>query len=60
MVHLASSEATSFDAFLADNGGLLDRHLLEAHYSPERLRSPEARGRWIAPDLRALPAIRAA
>lgn len=57
MVHRAGSPETSFDAFLAANRGLLDRRLLDAHYTPERLASPEARAGWLAPDRRALPAV---
>lgn len=26
-------------------------------YSPERLKAPEARQEWVAPDLRPLPAL---
>ena len=54
-VHRARSTAGSFDDFIAENDGLLDRHLLAAHYSPELLGSPQARGEWTEPDLRPLP-----
>ncbi|HTT30857.1 MAG TPA: hypothetical protein VMG37_20745 [Solirubrobacteraceae bacterium] len=55
LIHRAASEAESFDEFIASNSGLLNRHLLEAHYSREVLDSPEARVRWAEPDLRDLP-----
>jgi hypothetical protein len=45
----------SFDEFVAGNPGLLDRHLLESHYSRALLGSPEVRTRWAEPDLRELP-----
>jgi len=55
VLHRAKSEAESFDEFIAGNSALLNRHLLEAHYSRELLSSPEARVRWTEPDLRGLP-----
>lgn len=55
VLHRAASDAASFDEFIAGNSGLLDRHLLEGHYSRELLGSPEARTRWTEPDLRELP-----
>jgi len=54
-LHLAGSEAESFDEFIADNPALLDRHLLGRHYSPGRLSSPHARRQWTEPDLRDFP-----
>jgi hemerythrin len=54
-LHCAESDAKSFDQFIADSPGLLDRHLLDRHYSPELLSSAEARTRWAQPDLRQLP-----
>lgn len=57
-LHRADSAATSFDAFLTDNPSLLDSHLLEGHYSRELLRADDARARWVAPDLRAFPALK--
>jgi hypothetical protein len=56
-VHRAGSDADSFDEFIAANGGLLDRHLLDGHYSRGRLGSAEARAGWTEPDLRALPPV---
>jgi hypothetical protein len=55
VLHRAESAAESFDEFIGGNSGLLNRHLLEAHYSREVLSSPEARVRWTEPDLRELP-----
>lgn len=54
-LHRAQSDAESFDEFIAENRGLLDRHLLDAHYSPELISSTRARTRWTEPDLRDLP-----
>lgn len=56
-VHRATSDAESFDQFIAENRGLLNRHLLDGHFSPELLRSPRARARWTEPDLRRLPRV---
>jgi hypothetical protein len=56
-VHMAGSQARSFDEFIAENPGLLDRHLLDRHYSPKLISSPEARARWTEPDLRQLPVL---
>jgi hypothetical protein len=56
-LHLAESDAETFDQFIAENHDLLDRHLLDAHYSPELIGSPGARTRWTEPDLRALPEV---
>jgi hypothetical protein len=44
-----------FDAFLAAHPRLLERDLLSAHYSRERLFSPAARAGFVEPDLLALP-----
>jgi hypothetical protein len=54
-LHRAGSGTESFDEFIAENHGLLDRHLLDAHYSPELIGSLRARTRWMEPDLRDLP-----
>ena len=53
--HRAGSQARTFDRFLAENPGLLDRGLLERHYTRDLLLSQGARAGWIEPDLRALP-----
>ena len=44
-----------FDAFLAAHPRLVDRDLLSAHYSRERLFSAAARAGFVEPDLLALP-----
>ena len=44
-----------FDAFLAAHPRLLERDLLSAHYSTERLFSDAARTAFVEPDLVALP-----
>jgi hypothetical protein len=56
-LHRAGSEAESFDEFIAENDGLLDGHLLDAHYSPDLISSSRARTRWTEPDLRDLPQV---
>jgi hypothetical protein len=53
--HALVDAATGFDAFLAAHPRLVDRELLLAHYSRERLFSPTARARFVEPDLLALP-----
>jgi hypothetical protein len=45
-----------FEAFLAAHPRLLERDLLCAHYSRERLFSEAARAAFVEPDLLALPA----
>jgi hypothetical protein len=55
-VHRQRCGVASFDEFIAENPGLLDRSLLGRHYSSELIRSARARARWVEPDLRALPA----
>lgn len=49
--------ADTFDEFLDRNPQLLDAGLLGHFYSPGTLASPQARAQWVAPDLRALPAL---
>jgi hypothetical protein len=56
-VHRAGSDADSFDEFIAGNAGLLDRHLLDGHYSSGLLSSSQARTRWAEPDLHELPRV---
>ena len=58
-IHRSGSSADSFDEFIADNGGLLDRHLLSRHYSDGLIFSDAARAGWVDPDLHPLPAIEA-
>jgi hypothetical protein len=57
-VHLRDGDRGSFDGFIADNPGLLDRHLLARHYSAQLIASDGARAAWAEPDLRPLPAAR--
>jgi hypothetical protein len=53
--HALAHTDRGFDAFLAAHPRLLDRELLLAHYSRERLFSPTARARFVEPDLEPLP-----
>jgi hypothetical protein len=53
--HRKHDAAASFDEFIARNPGLLDRSLLDRHYSAGLLWSAPARVRWTTPDLRPLP-----
>jgi len=53
--HALQARDDDFDAFLAAHPRLLERDLLSAHYSRERLFSPAARAGFVAPDLLALP-----
>ena len=54
--HLAEAPDLAFDRFLERYPGLLDRGLLERHFSPGLLATPAARATWVDPDLRPLPA----
>jgi hypothetical protein len=56
-VHRERWPAGTFEEFLDRNPGLLDPGLLGHFYSPGLLASPEARGQWVAPDQRSLPAL---
>jgi hypothetical protein len=56
-VHMSGGTQPSFDEFIAENPGLLDRRLLARHYSAEVLRSDAARKHWIEPNLRNFPAL---
>ena len=53
--HYARAHDDDFDAFLAAHPRLLERDLLSAHYSRERLFSAAARASFVEPDLLALP-----
>ena len=53
--HYALLARDDFDAFLAAHPRLVDRDLLSAHYSRERLFSAAARAGFVEPDLLALP-----
>jgi hypothetical protein len=56
-VHRSWQPGDSFDEFIAAHPRLLDRTLLNGHYTHERLMSPQAREAWTEPDLRPLPAV---
>jgi hypothetical protein len=56
-LHMRGGTTASFDEFIAENPGLLDRQLLTGHYSSEVLWSDAARERWTEPDLRRLPVL---
>lgn len=47
--------AASADAFIAANPVLLDSKIMLTHYSAALLFSPEARARFVEPDLQAIP-----
>ena len=53
--HALQARDDDFDAFLAAHPRLLERDLLSAHYSRERLFSAGARAGFVEPDLLALP-----
>jgi hypothetical protein len=53
--HALEARDDDFDAFLAAHPRLLERDLLSAHYSRERLFSVAARDGFVEPDLLALP-----
>jgi hypothetical protein len=55
VAHHAVNSRDDFDAFLAAHPRLLERDLLSAHYSRERLLSATARAGFVEPDLLALP-----
>jgi hypothetical protein len=55
VAHHAVSHAGGFDDFVQAHPRLLDRKLLLAHYSRERLFGAAARKRFVEPDLMALP-----
>jgi hypothetical protein len=55
--HLDEAPSLSFDEFLERFPGLLDRRLLERHFSRELLAAAAARQGSVAPDLRPLPAF---
>lgn len=56
IAHLvADNPGIPFPAFVSAHPELQDRALLLRHYSEQRLRSEEARARFLEPDLLALP-----
>jgi len=56
-VHRRRWDAATFDAFMerAENRPLLERALLDGHYTRELLFSGRARAGWVAPDVAPLP-----
>lgn len=50
-----SAPAGSADAFIDANATLLDTRIMMTHYSAEVLFSPDARARFVEPDLDAIP-----
>ena len=48
-------DITTFEDFLAAFPMLLDKDLPYRHWRRETMLSPEARARWVEPDLQALP-----
>lgn len=56
-VHQERWPGATFGEFLDRNPQLLDPGLLGRFYSPGLLASPEARGQWVTPDRRPLPAL---
>jgi hypothetical protein len=55
--HRSRDTVATFDQFIARFPALLDRHLLDHHYSAELIRSAAARAHWTIPDLRPLPSV---
>lgn len=50
-----SGSAASADAFIDANPALLDSRLMLTHYSADLLFSPEARARFVEPDIEPFP-----
>jgi hypothetical protein len=55
LVATASKTVQDFDAMLEAYPDLLDKNLLERYYSPELLKSSEARAQWVEPDRDLIP-----
>ena len=56
---LATHHEESFAEFLRNNEDRLNKDLLHHFWTPELLASEEAMARWVPPDRRKLPPIRA-
>lgn len=54
-VALAQTPDLDWPAFAEAHPALFSPTVLERHYAPETLRSPEAKGGWIEPDREPLP-----
>jgi hypothetical protein len=52
---IQEGDALDFEAFAESKPQLLAKSLLRAYYSKDTLLSPEARARFVEPDLSALP-----
>ena len=52
----ARPDITTFDEFLAAFPMLLEKDLPYRHWQRETMLSPDARARWVEPDILALPA----
>ena len=50
-----AAPAASADAFIDANPELLDSKIMMTHYSAELIFSPEARARFVAPDIQPIP-----
>lgn len=48
-------DLTEAQAFIEHHPHLLDKNMIARHYSAARWQSPEARERWVEPDLRPMP-----
>jgi hypothetical protein len=56
VAHFAAVDSGSeFNVFIGRNSKLLDKSLLNAHYSPELMGSATARAGWVEPDRLPLP-----
>jgi hypothetical protein len=51
-----SHPTLAFEDLLAAEPHLLDKNLPYRHWSRERMASDEARGQWVEPDIRLMPA----
>lgn len=56
-VHRERWPAPTFEEFIANNQDLMDRRILEGHYSRDRLWGAASRAAWSEPDLSPLPAL---
>jgi hypothetical protein len=56
LVHLSMKQnpSATFEEFVKKSPELFDIKILETHYSPSVLKSPEAKARWIEPDRKTL------
>ena len=56
---MAQHPGATFDTLITEHPQLLDKHLLLTHYTRTTLFGPQARQRWVAPDLLPLPELAA-